>query len=181
MFAYRINDDEEIRLTQERHAAALFALVQQNHDRLRQWVPWLHHTATEEDTRAYIRRRLQRLADNNGWAGGLWYRGALAGEIGCDYIDWSNRCTEIGYWVGAAFEGKGLVTRACRAVVDHAFTGLGLHRVQIRCASGNTRSRAIPERLGFKQEGVLRGIERLHDRYVDLVIYGMLAEEWPGS
>jgi ribosomal-protein-serine acetyltransferase len=178
VFTCRISEDVEVRLIEERHAAALFALVQQNHARLLRWVPWLHNTATEEGTRAFVRRRLQRLAENNGWAGGLFYRGSLAGEIGFDYIDWPNRCTEIGYWVGAAFEGKGLVSRACRALVQHAFAELGLHRVQIRCASDNTRSRAIPERLGFKQEGVLRGIERLHDRYVDLVVYGMLAEEW---
>jgi ribosomal-protein-serine acetyltransferase len=120
------------------------------------------NTATEEGTRAFVRRRLQRLAENNGWAGGLFYRGSLAGEIGYDYIDWPNRCTEIGYWVGAAFEGKGLVSRACRTLAQHAFAELGVHRVQIRCASDNTRSRTIPERLGFRQEGVLRGIERLH-------------------
>src|SRR5262249_19077753 len=107
MFAFRFGDGAELRLIEERHPDALHALVRQNYARLRAWVPWLEKTATVESTRAFIRRRLQRMADNNGWAAGIWFRGALAGEIGLDYIDWANRFTEIGYWVGEAFEGKG--------------------------------------------------------------------------
>jgi ribosomal-protein-serine acetyltransferase len=152
--------------------------VQENEDRLRAWVPWLKHTTSVDSTRRFIRQRLQRLADGNGWTSGIWCRGSLAGEIGYDFIDWDNRFTEIGYWVGAAFEGKGLVSRACRALVEHAFAELGLIRVQIRCAVENRRSRSIPERLGFKLEGCLRSAERLPDCYVDLVVYGMLASEW---
>ena len=77
-----------------------------------------------------------------------------------------------------SFQGKGIVTRAARAVVDYSFNELGLNRVEIHCAEGNRKSRAIAERLGFRQEGVLRGSGLLYDRYVDMVIYGMLKEEW---
>lgn len=178
MFVWRLGDGQELRLMEERHAELLFQLVRENETRLRAWVPWLKHTATVESTRQFIRRRLQRLSDNNGWTAGIWRQGALAGEIGFDFIDWTNRFSEIGYWVGAAFEGKGLVSRSCRALVDYAFDELWLNRMQIRCAVENRRSRAIPERLGFKLEGRLRGIERLPDRYVDLAVYGMLADEW---
>lgn len=65
-----------------------------------------------------------------------------------------------------------------RAVVDYAFGRLGLHRVEIRCAADNHRSRAIPERLGFTQEGVLRESGYLNGRFVDMVVYGVLASEW---
>ena len=178
MFNHKLSDDAELRLLEERHAEELFALINRNHERLLVWVPWLSSTDSLEHTRGFIKRKLQRFADNNGFAAGIWYQGALAGEIELDYVDWSNRITEIGYWVGADVEGKGLVTKACRVLIAHAFDNLGLNRVQIRCATENLRSRAIPEKLGFKQEGILRQVERLHDRYVDLVIYGMLAHEW---
>jgi ribosomal-protein-serine acetyltransferase len=51
--------------------------------------------------------------------------------------------------------------------------------VEVRAAPGNRRSRAIPERLGFRQEGILRDAEWLYDHYVDLVVYAMLADDWP--
>ncbi len=177
MFVYKLSDEAELRLLEERHAEELFTLINRNHERLLMWVPWLDNTDSVEHTRDFIKRKLQRLADNNGFVTGIWYKGALAGEIAFDYIDWSNRMTEIGYWLDAEVEGKGLVTKACRVLIAHAFDNLGLNRVQIRCATENLRSRAIPEKLGFTQEGVVRQVERLHDRYVDLVIYGMLAHE----
>jgi ribosomal-protein-serine acetyltransferase len=53
-----------------------------------------------------------------------------------------------------------------------------LNRVEIRAAVANERSRAIPRRLGFTEEGVLRQAERVGDRFVDHVLYAMLAEDW---
>src|SRR5262249_9966740 len=178
MFPFHVAEGEELPLIEERHAEALFALIQENQARLRAWVPWLDRTATLEATRQHVRRRLQRFAEGNGFAAGIWQEGRLVGEIGLDFIDWPNRLTEVGYWLGAAFEGRGLVRRACRAVVAHAFSELDLQRVQIRCAVENVRSRAVPERLGFHLEGTLRRAERLADRVVDLVVYGMLTQEW---
>jgi ribosomal-protein-serine acetyltransferase len=64
--------------------------------------------------------------------------------------------------------------------VTYAFDQYHLNKVEILCATGNTRSRAIPERLGFTQEGIIRQGERFHDHYNDLVVYGMLASEWSG-
>ena len=72
------------------------------------------------------------------------------------------------------------MTNACRTLVTYAFHEWGLNKVEIHCAVGNIRSRAIPTRLGFTQEGSLREAEWVNDHFVDLVIYGMLAREWQG-
>ena len=69
------------------------------------------------------------------------------------------------------------MTEAVRALVDHAFGAWGLHRVVIEAATGNARSRAIPERLGFREEGVRRGAERNGDDFLDIVVYAMLATD----
>lgn len=178
MFKCNLSADTDIRLIELRHAEDFFALVEKNYERLLVWCPWLEEVRTVEKTRLFIRCKLQRFADGNGFTAGFFENDSLIGVIALEYIDQANRITEIGYWLDAETEGRGLITSACRALIEYAFHELKLNRVQIRCASENTRSRAIPERLGFRQEGVVRQCEVLHDRAVDLVIYGLLADEW---
>jgi ribosomal-protein-serine acetyltransferase len=75
-------------------------------------------------------------------------------------------------------QGKGIVTRSCLTMMGFAFDELKLNRVEIHVAVGNDRSSAIPERLGFTREGILRKMGWHAGEHVDLVVYGMLAEEW---
>lgn len=177
MFSHNIDEDLELRLLEGRHAEELFKLVDQNRKYLREWLPWVDGTKSAADTREFIRKSLEKFARNDGFSAGLFFRGRLAGVIGYHGIDWSNRATAIGYWLGEAFQGRGFMTRACGALVDHAFRDLGLNRVEIRCATENQRSRAIPERVGFREEGVARQAEWLYDHFVDLVIYAKLASQ----
>lgn len=51
-------------------------------------------------------------------------------------------------------------------------------RLEVRAATENHRSRRVPERLGFVKEGVLRDAERINDRYIDHIVYSVLAEDW---
>jgi len=174
----RIDEDTELRIYEERHAQEVAALVDQNRAYLRQWLPWVDDSRTVEHSRAFIRNSLQQFAQNEGFQMGIWYKGTLAGGIGYHQLDWVARKVEIGYWLGEAFQGKGLMTKACRTLVTYAFGELGLNKVEIRCATENTRSCAIPKRLGFAQEGILRDAAWLYDHYVNLIVFGMLAREW---
>ncbi|WP_249435691.1 GNAT family protein [Paenibacillus sp. Marseille-Q4541] len=108
----------------------------------------------------------------------IWHKGQIAGSIGFLRIDWDARRTEIGYWLGSDFEGKGLMSKACNALVVHAFNDLNLRKIEIGVATYNMKSRAIPERIGFTQEGTIRNYELLHNQFLDRVIYGLLKEEW---
>jgi ribosomal-protein-serine acetyltransferase len=178
MLSLKIDDETELRLIEPQHAEALNALVEQNFDHIREWSAWLKPERSIETSRAFIKRNLARMPENNGYALAIWHRGEMAGQIEYNYIDWENRKTEIGYWLGASFQGRGLVTKCCRALIDHAFGELGLNRVEMRCAVENRRSRRVPERLGFRQEGVLAQAEWIHDHFHDLVVYALLASEW---
>lgn len=178
MFSHRVDDDIELRLSEEHTAEEATALIRDNHVYLKEWLPWVKDDYSVEDTLGFVRRNLQQFADNQGFSAQIVYRGRFAGNIGFNKIDWANRKTEVGYWIAEPFQGRGIVTRACRAFVGHAFDVLRLNRVEIYCGVGNARSRRIPERLGFRREGVLRQAEWLHDRFIDLVLYSMLAEEW---
>ena len=178
MLNCRIGEDAELRLLAEHHAEELFALIDRNRAHLRPYMEWLTEGYEIENTRKFIRLGLGQLAEAEGLQAGIWSGNNLAGVIGYFRTHRKDRRTTIGYWVGAEFEGRGLVTRACRALVDYAFQSLDVHRVEIGCAVENARSRAIPEKLGFKSEGVLRQCDWLHERFVDITIYGMLAHEW---
>jgi ribosomal-protein-serine acetyltransferase len=174
----KIDNDAELRLLDERDAQAIYRLIDQNRGYLREWLPWLDVTRSAEDEAAFIRSVRAQHADNRGFGCSIWYGGQVAGTISYHPIDWANGKVEIGYWLGRQFQGKGLMTRACEKLVTYAFGEFKLNRVEIRCATGNRRSCAIPERLGFTREGVIRQGEWLYDHFVDLALYGMLASEW---
>jgi ribosomal-protein-serine acetyltransferase len=177
MFSYSLGDAAELRLLEEGHASALYQLTDANRVHLREWLPWVDETTSVDDTRRFIRIATQQFASNQGYECGIWWHGELVGTIGNHRIDWRNGATSIGYWIGESYQGYGLMTRAARALIAHAFDTLHLQRVEIRVATGNRRSRAIPERLGFREEGILRQVEWLYDHYVDHVVYGRLASD----
>ncbi len=178
MFSHKLNGTTELRLLEERHAEELHALGERNRAHLRVWLPWVDSNRTVEDRKNFIRGALKQFAGNNGFQAGIWHEGRLAGVVGYHAVDWPNRATTLGYWLGEEFQGQGLMTAACRALVDHAIEELGLNRVSVACATENRKSRAIPERLGFRPEGVQRQAEWLYDRFVDHMVYAVLASEW---
>jgi ribosomal-protein-serine acetyltransferase len=180
MFQRRIDDEVALALLEEQHAGELFRLVDANRPYLRQWLPWLDANTRPEHTAAFVQLGLRRFAAREGLACGIRFRGALAGVVGLHHIDWANRRTSLGYWVAEEHQGKGIVTRACAGLLDYVFGELGLNHVEIACAPGNERSCAVPERLGFVREGVLRQREWLYDHFVDHVVYGIVASEWAG-
>ena len=62
-------------------------------------------------------------------------------------------------------------------MVDYLFSQLKLHRIEIRCATDNPKSCAVPKRLGFSREGVLRQAQAFDDRFLDIEVYGLLADD----
>ncbi|HEV2199074.1 MAG TPA: GNAT family protein [Bryobacteraceae bacterium] len=178
MFSASLRDGFELRLLEERHARPLFVAVEREREHLRPWLPWVEATHSEEDTLSFIRSVLAQFAENRGFAAGIWTGARLAGTIGVHRIDWLNRRVEIGYWLGREYEGRGIMTAACRAVVTHLFRELELHRVEIRCAVENAKSAAIAKRLGFALEGTLREAQLADGRYRDLLVFGMLRQDW---
>ena len=169
-----VSDDCRLRILDEADAEEVYGLVEANRAHLSDWMPWAAEQ-TLERTVNFIRAAQQRYANRNGFEAGLIVDGRICGCAGFPGVDWVARATSIGYWLADDHQGRGLMTRAVGALVDHALSDWDLHRVEIRAAAGNTRSRAIPERLGFTHEGVLREAELVGDDYQDLVVYGLLA------
>jgi ribosomal-protein-serine acetyltransferase len=178
MFQKTIQEGVYLKLLEERHAPEVFAAVDRERAYLREWLPWVDASNEVADTRAFIESSLRQFSANEGFAGGIWCGDEFVGGIGTHKIDWLNRRVEIGYWISAGYQGRGIVTNACRVVIEHAFREWKLNRVEIHCATGNTKSCAIPKRLGFQFEGTLREAQRIGDSYQDIQVYAMLARDW---
>ena len=178
MFRAIVREDVYLELLEERHAAEVFSLVNQDRKYLREWLPWVDATETVDDTVSFIKSALEQFASNKGFAAGIWCERQFCGVIGTHKLDLLNRKVEIGYWLGQSFQGRGIVTDACRAVVTHLFDNLDLHRVTIDCAAGNEKSCAVARRLGFIEEGVARQAHLLHGEFRDLRRFAMLKQDW---
>ena len=177
MLRFDLADGRWLRLVEESDAEELYAVIEANRGYLARWMPWAARQ-TLDDTRVFIRRTRDQLAGNDGFQTVVVEDGRISGMVGFLGVSWEHRSTGIGYWLAEAAQGRGTMTRAVGAFVDHALGRWRLHRVEIRAGVDNARSRALAERLGFSQEGVLRDAELVGERYLDLAIYALLAGEW---
>ena len=150
-------------------------MVHANRDHLRAWLPWVDRTVSPLQITEFIGRVRRR--DDAREGNGIYVDGKLMGSAG---LSWATEEMEgeIGYWLAAGAQGQGLITRAARALTTYGFEEVGLHRVTIKAAVENTRSRAVAERLGFVQEGVLREGGNTGLGRVDLVLYALIVHEW---
>lgn len=173
--AWDLGDGLVVRTFTPDDDAELFALIDANRERLRPWMFWESTTKQVADTRTFIESCLASALDMEG--NGIYVDGALSGAIGLS-VDPLTNSSEIGYWLGEDYEGRGIVTRSCARFFDFAFDELRLHRMSLSAAVENARSRAVAQRLGMREEGVHRDAGRVADGYLDLVWYGMLEDEW---
>jgi ribosomal-protein-serine acetyltransferase len=178
MFRALIREHVYLQLLEERHAAEVFSLIDQERAYLREWLPWVDATQSLDDTLSFIRASLEQFASQKGFACGIWRERTFCGVIGTAKLDMLNRKGEIGYWLGQSFQGQGIMTAACRVIVRHMFGEMDLNRVEIQCAVGNDKSCAVAQRLGFAEEGPAREAQLLHGRYRDLRRFAMLKRDW---
>jgi ribosomal-protein-serine acetyltransferase len=168
----------ELRALQPEHADIVFALVTAQREHLRVWLPWVDGTRTVADTRAFLLDVCVKRAAGQTLAYGIWEDATLRGVLGFHDISLSNGNLQVGYWLSQEAEGRGLMTMSVTAMLAVAYDTLRMERVEIRCAVRNRRSWAIPERLGFSLEGVMRHFQRLHGEFVDMRLYSMLEREY---
>ena len=161
-------------------AEGLFALVDSNRQYLRRWLPWVDFVASLEDERLWVQTHLAEDAPE--YVLLMVYKGDVAGAVGIRGRGSRSRRGEIGYWIAENMQGRGIVTRSCRVIIDYMFERLNMNRVVIRASADNVRSRSIPHRLGFTFEGTERQSELLYDdTFQDMAVYSMLASEWPAK
>ena len=101
----------------------------------------------------------------------------LLGSIGIVAIDWEEGRCDIGYWMAAEARGRGVATRAVRALAEWTFANLPMQRINICAEPANAASRRVAEKAGFTFEGILRSWHVNKDRRADCAMYSLLPGE----
>lgn len=106
----------------------------------------------------------------------------LIGSCQLHSINSVNRTAELQIRLGSPTEcGKGYGTEAIRLLLQFAFADLNLHRVYLHVFAGNARAIQAYEKAGFVPEGTLRQAAYVNGQYVDVVVMGILREEYVGE
>jgi ribosomal-protein-serine acetyltransferase len=174
----QINDFLVLESNHLSHVEENYALINNNRAYLKQWLTWVDKIQTLGDSINYITAAIQKTEQQTDYGFVIKYNGSIVGRMGLHFIDAINKTGTIGYWIAEGFQGKGIITECCKAIINFGFTELNLQRIEIKCATQNLKSKAIPERLNFKQEGILRQAEFLNNQWTDLYLYSLLKEEW---
>jgi ribosomal-protein-serine acetyltransferase len=157
-------------------AAAFSDHVAGDVDRLGEYLPWPARTATPLGAKAWLGRH-ERQETGRVLAAGAWNGSRLIGRAVLFSHDATQRNIEIGCWVVAAGEGRGVASAASRALLALARGDLQVERVEWRTASGNTRSRELARRLGFRHEGTLRSNYVLRGTRINTDVLSLIGSE----
>jgi ribosomal-protein-serine acetyltransferase len=173
-----VSEHIELRILKVSEAQTWFDVTRKNDKHLRQWFGWLDDDKSVIDVEKYIEESDERFLKKEGLDLSIWDDNQLIGVISLFPWDNSNKKTSIAYWLTEESQGKGIMTVSLKKVIDYIFTEMKLNRIEINCAVGNTRSSALPKKLGFTLEGIAREAGWLYDHFVDLEVYSLLAKEW---
>jgi ribosomal-protein-serine acetyltransferase len=145
----KIDDDIQLELLSRDHIHPLFEAIDTNREHLSVFLPWVDKMKVESDFSSYVENCLVLYKEQREVSFTIIYNGSAVGRIGLHYLNFQNKHGAIGYWITKAAMGKGIVVRSCRALMDFGFSELGLHRIELKAAIENTKSQAVPEKLGF--------------------------------
>ncbi|MCM2677242.1 GNAT family N-acetyltransferase [Alkalicoccobacillus plakortidis] len=147
-----------IRLPMPGDGKAVFEAQQASLKEMLPWIHWAHYQTTLEQTENGVRYAHEQYMRKKDLRLHLFDKqtGVFVGSSGLHNINWSVPRMEIGYWMDTRHSGKGYMTEAVAGITGFAFQELGVHRLEIHCDPDNKQSRAIPEKLGYELEAVLK-------------------------
>lgn len=179
MFAAPLTDHAELRPIEVWQTEEFAEHLDRAREHIRPWVGPSFLTYTLEAARDTIRRYGELRTADRGGLYGIWLdEDVLVGGVMFVAFDAPAGWCEIGCWLEPDAEGRGLISAACRLLIDWAIFDRGLNRVEWRCRVDNTRSSAVAARLGMTCEGVLRQAWLNDGVFHDKQVWSVLREEW---
>jgi ribosomal-protein-serine acetyltransferase len=178
MLKIEVDKEIHLRVPSIEDAPEYFAVLDNNRDYISVYDVSRTNTRSIEDAEKVIARWMKAADEGTSFQFLIEYRGAIVGSLGAMNLKEPERTANLGYWLSEDVQGRGIMTRSCRAIVRHLFEELEMNCIEVWAAITNIRSRAIPERLGFKLDGLLRERVLENGQHRDAAVYSMLAREW---
>ena len=179
MTSILIDNDLLLRSYQPEDAPDLFRVVQESRAHLRPFLNWVDSTTKPEHSLQFIQNAQMQQNNQQALALGIFLnQRELIGGIGMHGWDHYLKRAQIGYWISKEHEGKGLMMRSATRFIDFLFTRLDLNKLEMHIIPYNKRSIALAERLGAKVEGVIRQSIKVNGMLEDVIITGILKNEW---
>lgn len=172
-----INENIRLELAGEKHTIPLFEVINNNRDHLSVFLSWVGNMLTTDDLKAYLINCELLYQQKMEVSFVIFFNDTPAGRIGLHHLNMQNKTGAIGYWLSKNAQGNGIIIQSCKWLINYGFKEMGLHRIEIKAAVENTKSQAIPVKLSFKKEGILRQAERVNGEFIDLVLYSILSSE----
>ncbi|MEZ4907239.1 MAG: GNAT family N-acetyltransferase [Saprospiraceae bacterium] len=178
MKTIEIDNDIELRQLTKEDAIDIFNTINSQRAYLGKWLPFVELTKEVSDTARFVNSVIDAPKDRFEYVFTIRKQIEFIGLIGFKDTDNLNRKTEIGYWISEKHQKQGIITKSVAILCDFAFNTQGMNRIQIKCAVGNKSSINIPQRLGFKFEGIEREGELLSGNiFTDLEVYSKLKND----
>jgi RimJ/RimL family protein N-acetyltransferase len=178
MLWYPLGDGVRLGPLEPWHAEPFAVSVGVMREHLAPWVPFAHTVIDVESARQFLQRFADQHAADTRHVYAIWRDGAIVGGVMFPYFDLASGNCEVGVWLAAELQGRGIITRAVSHVIDWAVDERGMSRVAWHVNPRNERSRAVPRRLGMTREGVRRSAFVLAGERQDEEIWSVLAHEW---
>lgn len=177
MLSRALTPTAELRTLEPWQAEEFAGHLDRARDHISPWVSAAFVTEGVDDARATLERYADRTAHDGGRLYGIWNDGVLVGGVMFVSFDTKSGACEMGCWLEPGAEGQGLITAACKLLVDWAFTVRGMRRIEWQCRADNKRSAAVATRLGMTLEGVLREAIKVDGVYYGEQVWSLLSTD----
>lgn len=176
LFEIKIDDNLSLVIPRLANAPEIFSLIDKDRDHLRTWLPWVDSTTTQGDTRKNLTERIKGFKQKKQAS----FYGTLHGEFvaSVGFISLNDSEGEIGYWLLSNYSGRGLMTSFVRKCIEYGFEKLNLNRIVIKCAEGNSKSAAVPERLGFTRHKKTEAKRIRNDSEQHTLVFTLDKSDW---
>lgn len=177
MFIDKVNDKIALKLPAVTDADALLELIDTNRKKLGEWLPWAKSMLAPSDEQKFLQYGIEKMANGDFWFAIILVDNEPAGMIDLHEFSHDNQRAQIGYWLADRFQGLGIMTLSLNRSEQIAFNELGLNRLELLADINNQKSRAVAERRGFHQEGILKEYALYNGKFHDMVLYSKLKSE----